>query len=75
MENPDISSRTIVQRIVDSKWVPLRSLSDEEYRHMLSEKLLGIEAEIAIIDEKILELEKLKGSNQASRSSSSGTEQ
>ncbi|KAL1999101.1 hypothetical protein VTN02DRAFT_5057 [Thermoascus thermophilus] len=75
LENPDLSTRTIVQRIVDSRWVPLRSLSDEEYRHMLSEKQLGIEAEIAIIDEKIRELEKLKkGSNQASRSSSSGME-
>lgn len=40
---------------------------------MLSEKLLGIEAEIAIIDEKIQELEKLKGSNPESKFSSSGT--
>jgi len=62
-----------VQQIADSRWVPLRSLSDEEYRNMLSEKLLGIEAEIAIIDEKIQELEKLKGSNPESKFSSSGT--
>ncbi|KAL2222056.1 hypothetical protein M432DRAFT_207353 [Thermoascus aurantiacus ATCC 26904] len=73
LENPDISTKTIVQRIADSRWVPLRSLSDEEYRNMLSEKLLGIEAEIAIIDEKIQELEKLKGSNPESKFSSSGT--
>lgn len=47
-----------MQRMADSKWIPLRSLSDQEYRGMLNEKLLSIEAEIALLDEKMEELEK-----------------
>lgn len=47
-----------MQRMADSKWIPLRALSDQEYRDMLSEKLLGIEAEIALLDDKIEELER-----------------
>jgi hypothetical protein len=39
--------------MADSKWIPLRSLSDEDYKHVLSEKLLSIEAEIAVLDERI----------------------
>ncbi|THC90031.1 hypothetical protein EYZ11_010518 [Aspergillus tanneri] len=52
-----------MQRIADSKWMPLKSLSDDDYRDMLNEKLLSIEAEMAIIDEKIEELEKAKSNN------------
>lgn len=44
--------------MAESKWVPLRTLSDQEYREMLSEKLLSIDAEIALLDDKIQELEK-----------------
>lgn len=47
-----------MQRMAESKWVPLRTLSDQEYREMLSEKLLSIDAEIALLDDKIQELEK-----------------
>lgn len=46
--------------MAESKWVPLKSLSDDEYRGILGEKLLSIEAEIALIDDKIEELEKAK---------------
>ena len=46
--------------MADSKWIPLRTLSDQEYRGMLGEKLLSIEAEIALIDDKIEELEKTR---------------
>ncbi|KAJ5760665.1 hypothetical protein N7520_007821 [Penicillium odoratum] len=56
-QNP---SKPFFQRMADSKWIPLRNLSDEEYRGMLSEKLLGIEAEIALLDEKIEDLEKTR---------------
>ena len=47
-----------MQRMAESKWIPLRTLSDQEYREMLSEKLLSIDAEIALLDDKIQELEK-----------------
>jgi hypothetical protein len=53
-QNP---SKPIAQRMAESKWIPLRHLSDEEYRGILSEKLLSIEAEIALLDEKIEQLE------------------
>ncbi|KAJ5648159.1 hypothetical protein N7490_004531 [Penicillium lividum] len=56
-QNP---SKPFFQRMADSKWIPLRNLSDDEYRGMLSEKLLGIEAEIALLDEKIEDLEKTR---------------
>lgn len=49
-----------MQWMADSKWIPLRTLSDQEYRGMLGEKLLSIEAEIALLDDKIEELEKTR---------------
>lgn len=39
-----------------SKWSPLRKLSDEEYERFMSEKMLKVEAEIALIDDKVAEL-------------------
>ncbi|PLB36021.1 uncharacterized protein BDW47DRAFT_109332 [Aspergillus candidus] len=62
MQHAGAPSKPFLQRMADSKWIPLRSLSDEDYRGMLSEKLLGIEAEIAIIDEKIDHLQQAKAS-------------
>ncbi|OQE27887.1 hypothetical protein PENSTE_c004G01230 [Penicillium steckii] len=50
-------SKPLMQRMAESKWIPLRHLSDEEYRSMLNEKLLSVEAEIALLDEKIEQLE------------------
>lgn len=50
-------SKPLMQRMAESKWIPLRHLSDEEYRNMLNEKLLSVEAEIALLDEKIEQLE------------------
>ncbi|KAL6709203.1 hypothetical protein ACN47E_002019 [Coniothyrium glycines] len=44
-----------VYRFAKSKWSPVSVLSDEEYIKMQEEKLLRVEAEIAIIDEKIAE--------------------
>jgi hypothetical protein len=58
MENAHKTSKPLMQRMAESKWVPLRTLSDQEYREMLSEKLLSIDAEIALLDDKIQELEK-----------------
>ncbi|KAJ4343678.1 hypothetical protein N0V95_006581 [Ascochyta clinopodiicola] len=42
-----------VERIAESKWSPMEALTDERYEDMLQEKLLRLEAEIAIIDDKI----------------------
>lgn len=60
LELANAPSKSFLERMADSKWVPLKSLSDDEYKGILGEKLLGIEAEIALIDEKIEELEKAK---------------
>ncbi|KAI1638894.1 hypothetical protein F4809DRAFT_224038 [Biscogniauxia mediterranea] len=46
---------------IDSRWSPMKRLSDKEYEEKLSEKLLRLDAEIAIIDENI---ESLKASRQ-----------
>lgn len=42
--------------IFSSRWSPLKKLTDDEYRHVMSEKMLKLDAEIALIDEKIAEL-------------------
>ncbi|KAI0115008.1 hypothetical protein F4814DRAFT_417869 [Daldinia grandis] len=41
---------------LDSKWSPLRRLSDKEYEEKLEEKILRINAEISIIDDNIAAL-------------------
>lgn len=38
---------------LNSKWSPMKVLSDSEYEDMLREKLLRVNAEIALIDENI----------------------
>ncbi|KAF2706059.1 hypothetical protein K504DRAFT_493870 [Pleomassaria siparia CBS 279.74] len=49
-----------MQRMAKSKWSPMSVLSDEEYKHMLEEKLLGVEASIALVDESLDEWRKKK---------------
>lgn len=44
-----------MQRMAKSKWVPMSVLSDEEYEKMLEEKLLGVEASLALVDERMEE--------------------
>lgn len=49
-----------------SKWSPITPLSDQEYKHTIEEKLLRLDADIAIIDEEIKALrdaEKQQGLN------------
>ncbi|KAJ4309731.1 hypothetical protein N0V84_011344 [Fusarium piperis] len=41
-----------------SRWSPLKKLTDEEYTNMMSEKMLRIDADIALIDDRIAELRK-----------------
>jgi hypothetical protein len=36
---------------LDSKWSPMKVLSDKEYESMLREKLLVVNAEIALVDD------------------------
>jgi hypothetical protein len=39
--------------ILNSKWSPMKVLSDNEYENMLREKLLRVNAQIALVDENI----------------------
>jgi hypothetical protein len=50
-------SRSILQRMADSKWIPLRSLSDEDFKNILNEKILSMDVEIALLDDKIQSLQ------------------
>lgn len=43
-----------------SRWSPVTKLSDEDYVKILEERLLRIEAEIALIDDHIKELRESK---------------
>ncbi|KAL8776254.1 MAG: hypothetical protein Q9194_003267 [Teloschistes cf. exilis] len=52
--NPNKSmSQPIWRRVFNSKWSPMKVLSDEEYEKMLRQKLLRADAEIAILDDDI----------------------
>jgi hypothetical protein len=39
-----------------SKWSPVTYLSDQEYEKILQEKLLRVDAEIAVVDDTIREI-------------------
>lgn len=49
-------SNNLLQRIAKSGWVPVQALTDEEYRDKLLEKLLRVDTEIALIDDRIEEI-------------------
>lgn len=51
----------ILQRITRSKWSPMQELTNEKYEEILKERMLRLDAEIAIIEEDVkkLRLEKV----------------
>lgn len=60
---PAREKRPLLDRLSDSKWWPLKSLSDEDYECELQEKLVGLEAEMQMIDEKISTLRHQKATS------------
>ncbi|KAL8788043.1 MAG: hypothetical protein Q9195_007509 [Heterodermia aff. obscurata] len=48
-----LERKSIWQRTAGGKYSPMKVLSDEEYEKVLREKLVRVEAEIALIDEDI----------------------
>ncbi|ROW12620.1 hypothetical protein VMCG_00686 [Cytospora schulzeri] len=50
---------------LDRKWSPMTRLSDEQYENILEEKVLRLEAEIAIIDEDLTALKAQKEAQKA----------
>ncbi|MCJ1391612.1 hypothetical protein MMC18_004476 [Xylographa bjoerkii] len=49
-------TRSFLQILASKKWIPMKSLSDEEYEGLLQEKLVKVEAELALLDEDIAAL-------------------
>jgi chorismate mutase len=45
--------KNFMERIAEMKWSPMEVLTDERYEEMLQEKLLKIEVEIALVDDRI----------------------
>lgn len=45
---------------LDKKWSPMTKLSDEQYANILEEKILRLDADIAIIDEDLTALKTQK---------------
>lgn len=51
-----VPKSSMMERVLSSRWSPMKKLSDEEYRMILKEKLARIDADIALIDESISHL-------------------
>lgn len=47
------STPSFLQKVAGKKYSPMKILSDAEYETMLRERLLHVDAEIALLDEKI----------------------
>ena len=61
---PSSVSKTIGGgRWLNSRWSPVKALSDDEYTTMLQEKLLRIKAEIALVEESITVLKTQQSEN------------
>jgi hypothetical protein len=56
----EASKLPLSDRILQSRYIPLKRLSDDDYIQMLSEKTMKIDAEITMIDEKVSTLLKSK---------------
>ena len=57
MRDEKEEKRGLWNKVAEMKWSPMKKLSDEEYGNLLKERLLRIEADIALVDE---ELEKVR---------------
>ncbi|KAG0648811.1 hypothetical protein D0Z07_5051 [Hyphodiscus hymeniophilus] len=53
LKQANAPERDLKDSWLNSKWSPMKVLSDQEYEDMLREKLLRVNAEIALVDEKI----------------------
>ena len=56
MSSQETESRPIMQRIVESRWMPFKPIPDKDYDIALSEKLMQIDAELASVEEQITSL-------------------
>lgn len=45
--------KNFLDRVADMKWSPMEALTDDRYEELLQEKLLKLEVEIALVDDRI----------------------
>ncbi|KAF2197339.1 hypothetical protein GQ43DRAFT_381238 [Delitschia confertaspora ATCC 74209] len=63
---PDLTAQELeergnwLKRFAQTKWSPMTVLSDEEYEKMLKEKLLRIETDLELVEERLVELKAKK---------------
>ena len=55
--------------MADSKYSPMKVLSDEEYEKVLRDKLVRVDAEIALVDEDIKKMRSQAGHRQSEQRS------
>lgn len=46
----------LMDRMFNTRWNPIKKLSNEEYSNMLEDRLLRVDADIAIAEEELLKL-------------------
>ena len=73
MQSGSEKKEPLWRRLANTKYSPMTILSDEEYEKMLLDKLLRVEAEIAIIDDRVKALKGGEGSKKAGVSSRADT--
>jgi hypothetical protein len=59
-EEEEAKNLNWMQRLAKKKWAPFSVLTDEQYEKMLHERILDVEAQIALIDDRIEEFRKLQ---------------
>lgn len=64
-DRPADTGENVLKKFARSKWTPVSVLSDEDYAEMLREKLLKVDVEVALIDDRIVELRKKAEENRA----------
>lgn len=74
MREEGVQKDNFLQRVAKSKWSPMSILSEEEYDKLIGEKVLAVEADIALIDDRIEALRKQQRELEASKSKSSPQE-
>lgn len=53
---PEADQSNWLKRVAGSKWSPMTVLTDEDYENMLKEKILKLDVEIAMVDDRIADL-------------------
>lgn len=69
--SPQVHESGMISRIAGSKWSPVSVLSDDDYAAKLREKLLKVDVEIGMVDDRIAALQQKADAQSAAVSTSS----